>query len=127
MFLGAASMPGKKTKHGPSNVVLLPSKELVQQVEKVAQQQDDFFAKGSQTRLRPGLCVVATPASLPNLLRQRQITMSGTECLVVFEANDMLKMGFGPQLRHIESQLHRDTRIVVRSIVLFLLVCVRVC
>ena len=96
--------PGK----GPRALVLTPTRELAQQVEKNAQ----FYGKnmpwlrivtlvggtsfGQQIRAlsRPIDLIVATPGRLMDHMRQGRIDFSRLEVLILDEADRMLDMGF---------------------------------
>ena len=102
-------------------LVLAPTRELAQQIQKVA---STFGAssrikntcvfggapKGPQARdLEGGVeILVATPGRLIDFLDNRKTNLKRCTFLVLDEADRMLDMGFEPQLRKIVSQIRPD-------------------
>ena len=106
---------------GPLAVVLAPTRELAQQIEKEANEVGKAFGcttvcvfggqakhlqerRISQLRRRLDL-VVATPGRLCDLIRDRVLPMHNVQFLVLDEADRMLDMGFEPQLREIAEEI----------------------
>lgn len=106
---------------GPIALVLCPTRELAQQVQKVA---DEFgticqirntcvyggAAKGPQLRDLDRGCeiVIATPGRLIDFLEQGKTNLKRCTYLVLDEADRMLDMGFEPQIRKVVDQIRPD-------------------
>ncbi|MBX2996443.1 MAG: DEAD/DEAH box helicase [Bdellovibrionaceae bacterium] len=100
-------------------LVLLPTRELAQQVEQVIRDLT-FFARDIRSvsliggvsmvpqfkllRMNPRI-VVATPGRLIDHLERGSVSLAKTDYLVLDEADRMLDMGFAPQLREIVQRL----------------------
>ena len=113
----AAARRNAANKMGPLAVVLAPTRELAQQIEREAQAVGDAFGctsvcvYGGQdkrlqerniSRMRKRLdLVVATPGRLCDFIRDRVLPMHAIKFLVLDEADRMLDMGFEPQLREV--------------------------
>ncbi|CAI4223209.1 unnamed protein product [Auanema sp. JU1783] len=113
---------------GPSVLVLLPTRELAQQVQEVS---IDFCkalgmsmtclfggaSKGPQARdLERGVdIIVATPGRLLDFLDSGKTTMKRCSYLVLDEADRMLDMGFEPQIRKIIGQIRPDRQTLMFS------------
>ncbi|EYC14005.1 hypothetical protein Y032_0042g659 [Ancylostoma ceylanicum] len=113
---------------GPSVLVLLPTRELAQQVQEVS---IDFCnalglkmaclfggaSKGPQARdLERGVdIVVATPGRLLDFLDNGTTNMKRCSYLVLDEADRMLDMGFEPQIRKIIGQIRPDRQTLMFS------------
>ncbi|XP_065359629.1 ATP-dependent RNA helicase p62-like [Calliphora vicina] len=113
---------------GPIALVLAPTRELAQQIKKVA---DDFgshvyvrntciFGGTPKTRqtndLEGGVeLVIATPGRLLDFLANGVTNMKRCTYLVLDEADRMLDMGFEPQIRKILSQIRPDRQILMWS------------
>ncbi|XP_023304489.2 ATP-dependent RNA helicase p62-like [Lucilia cuprina] len=113
---------------GPIALVLAPTRELAQQIKKVA---DDFgshvyvrntciFGGTPKTRqtndLESGVeLVIATPGRLLDFLANGVTNMKRCTYLVLDEADRMLDMGFEPQIRKILSQIRPDRQILMWS------------
>lgn len=108
----------RKQGDGPSVLVLLPTRELAQQVEEVAKDYCKSMglgltccfggaSKGPQANaLRRGVDVcVATPGRLLDFLEANTTNMLRCTFLVLDEADRMLDMGFEPQIRKIVAQI----------------------
>lgn len=105
-------------RDGPSILVMLPTRELAQQVQEVSK---DFChalglkmtclfggaSKGPQARdLERGVdIIVATPGRLLDFLENETTNLRRCSFLVLDEADRMLDMGFEPQIRKIVSQI----------------------
>lgn len=113
---------------GASVLVLLPTRELAQQVQEVSV---DFCnalglkmtclfggaSKGPQARdLERGVdVVVATPGRLLDFLDNNTTNMKRCSYLVLDEADRMLDMGFEPQIRKIIGQIRPDRQTLMFS------------
>lgn len=113
----AAAQKGERGQLGPLAVVLAPTRELAQQIEKEAQEvgaafgctsvcvfggQDKRLQERSIAKLRKQLdLVVATPGRLCDFIQMRVLPMHAVRFLVLDEADRMLDMGFEPQLREV--------------------------
>ncbi len=99
-------------------LVLLPTRELAMQVEKVYRQlmpEGNMrvalvvggLAEGPQLdALRRGVrIVVATPGRLEDFLDRKLVKLDGVEVLVLDECDRMLDMGFKPSIKRIVSKL----------------------
>ncbi|XP_013380174.1 ATP-dependent RNA helicase dbp2-like isoform X2 [Lingula anatina] len=113
---------------GPICLVLVPTRELAQQVQQVATQ------FGSTSRLR-NVCVyggapkgpqirdldrgaeicIATPGRLIDLLECGKTNLRRCTYLVLDEADRMLDMGFEPQIRKIIEQIRPDRQVLMWS------------
>jgi len=120
--------PPVKMGDGPNVLVLAPTRELAQQISKVA----DTF--GRKTGIR-NVCVygganrnpqiaaiqrqvqicVATPGRLLDFLECGAITLDRCSYLVLDEADRMLDMGFEPQIREIIPQIRPDRQTLMWS------------
>lgn len=104
---------------GPRILVLAPTRELVQQVAKAAQEFSTkiprvnvasviggtSFRTQNQMLTRPIEVMVATPGRLMDQMRSGRIDFSRLEMLVLDEADRMLDMGFSEDVMEIASQL----------------------
>jgi len=112
---------------GPIVLVLAPTRELAQQIEKVA---STFRGVGLRTacifggspkgpqlsQLRRGVeIVIATPGRLNDFLESGGTSMNRCTYLVLDEADRMLDMGFEPQIRKIIQQIRPDRQILMWS------------
>jgi ATP-dependent RNA helicase RhlE len=109
-------------------LVLLPTRELAMQVEKVYRQlmpEGNMrvalvvggLAEGPQLdALRRGVrLVVATPGRLEDFLDRKLVKLDGVEVLVLDECDRMLDMGFKPSIRRIVSKLRADRQTLCYS------------
>jgi len=113
---------------GPIVLVLLPTRELAQQVEEVAKDYCKAMnlgltccfggaSRGPQARdLKRGvdLCI-ATPGRLLDFLESGTTNMMRCSYLVLDEADRMLDMGFEPQIRKIVEQIRTDRQSLMFS------------
>lgn len=103
---------------GPIVLVMLPTRELAQQVEEVAKSYCKIMnlslvccfggaSKHPQANaLRRGVDIcIATPGRLLDFLESGITNMNRCSYLVLDEADRMLDMGFEPQIRRIISQI----------------------
>ncbi|RUS83666.1 hypothetical protein EGW08_008572 [Elysia chlorotica] len=113
---------------GPIVLVLVPTRELAQQVQQVAHE----FGRLSQLRnacvyggapKRPQLkdledgaeICIATPGRLIDYLESGKTNLRRTTYLVLDEADRMLDMGFEPQIRKIVEQVRPDRQTLMWS------------
>jgi len=117
-----------KRGDGPIALILAPTRELAQQIQKVA---IDFGSstcvrstciyggapKGPQAReLQRGVeIVIATPGRLIDFLEQGTTNLRRCTYLVLDEADRMLDMGFEPQIRKIIEQIRPDRQVLMWS------------
>ncbi|OQR70054.1 ATP-dependent RNA helicase p62-like [Tropilaelaps mercedesae] len=119
----------KSELKGPTSLVLAPTRELVQQISKVATEWLTFHLgirnigvyggsdRGFQIRnLNKGseLCI-ATPGRLIDLLNTRMTSLANSSMLILDEADRMLDMGFEPQIRDIIEQMRDDRQTLMFS------------
>lgn len=113
---------------GPIALILAPTRELAQQIQKVAR---DFGSttlirntcifggspKGPQARdLERGVeIVIATPGRLIDFLEKGITNLQRCTYLVLDEADRMLDMGFEPQIRKIIQQIRPDRQVLMWS------------
>ncbi len=102
----------------PRALILAPTRELVQQIEKDAQALAKYtsihalaiYGGSSYHHQREALAkyspeiIIATPGRLIDLMRQQTLHLNHCEWLVIDEADRMLDMGFIPDVRSI---IHR--------------------
>jgi ATP-dependent RNA helicase DDX5/DBP2 len=116
-----------KEADGPIGLVLVPTRELANQIEKHALQ---FLPKslrvlscfggsprGSQRAgLRKGCeLVISTPGRLIDFIETGATNLFRVSFLVLDEADRMLDMGFEPQIRTIISQIRPDRQTLMLS------------
>ncbi|KAJ8955955.1 hypothetical protein NQ314_006804 [Rhamnusium bicolor] len=113
---------------GPIALILAPTRELAQQIQKVA---NDFGSsthirntcifggapKGPQARdLERGVEIcIATPGRLIDFLEKGTTNLERCTYLVLDEADRMLDMGFEPQIRKILGQIRPDRQTLMWS------------
>ncbi|XP_060065338.1 uncharacterized protein LOC132545672 [Ylistrum balloti] len=122
------AQPHLQPRDGPIVLVLVPTRELAQQVQEVA------IEFGQSSRIR-SVCVyggspkgpqirdlergaeicIATPGRLIDLLEAGKTTLKRTTYLVLDEADRMLDMGFEPQIRKILEQIRPDRQTLMWS------------
>ncbi|XP_056630637.1 uncharacterized protein LOC130441121 isoform X3 [Diorhabda sublineata] len=113
---------------GPIALILAPTRELAQQIQKVAHEfgtstmirNTCIFGgspKGPQARdLERGVeIVIATPGRLIDFLEKGTTNLSKCTYLVLDEADRMLDMGFEPQIRKIIQQIRPDRQVLMWS------------
>ncbi|KAH8854317.1 putative ATP-dependent RNA helicase DDX17 [Schistosoma japonicum] len=124
----AKAQPSLKRGDGPIVLVLVPTRELAQQVEKVA---EDFcysagfksaclYGGASRTSQGEALgqspeVVIATPGRLLDFLESRHTNLRRCTYLVLDEADRMLDMGFEPSIRRVVSQVRPDRQTLMWS------------
>ncbi|KAK0410995.1 hypothetical protein QR680_005421 [Steinernema hermaphroditum] len=118
----------REYREGPSVLVLLPTRELAQQVEEVARDYCKEMnlslacvfggaARGQQARdLSRGVdVIIATPGRLLDFLENNTTNLRRCTYLVLDEADRMLDMGFEPQIRKIVGQIRPDRQTMMFS------------
>lgn len=121
-FLG--SRPG----HGPSMLVMAPTRELACQIQLEAERFGKRVGiysvcvyggapRGPQLReLRAGAhLVVGTPGRLNDYLEGGELSLENCKNLVLDEADRMLDMGFEPQIRTLIKAIRRDRQTMMFS------------
>lgn len=112
---------------GPNVIILAPTRELVQQIEKEAKKyhyknikcvsvyggtsKDDQVTKISEG----AQIIVATPGRLNEIVSDGILQLKSVTYLVLDEADRMLDMGFEPQIRSIISEIRPDRQTVMTS------------
>ncbi|XP_018328219.1 ATP-dependent RNA helicase p62 [Agrilus planipennis] len=117
-----------KRGDGPTVLVLAPTRELAQQIQKIATEFGSssyirntcIFGgapKGPQARdLERGVeIVIATPGRLIDFLERGTTNLKRCTYLVLDEADRMLDMGFEPQIRKILQQVRPDRQTLMWS------------
>jgi ATP-dependent RNA helicase RhlE len=104
----------------PEVLVLLPTRELAQQVEEEYEKLRGKLPKAALViggvnekrqieQLKAGArLIVATPGRLEDFLRRKLVNLKKIELLVLDEADRMLDMGFLPSIRRIIPELPQD-------------------
>ncbi|KAI6189220.1 RNA helicase [Aphelenchoides besseyi] len=113
---------------GPSVLVVLPTRELAQQVQEVAREYAGVMGLsstcifggaskvGQSNSLRTGVDIcIATPGRLLDFLDNGTTSLSRCSFLVLDEADRMLDMGFEPQIRRVISQIRPDRQSLMFS------------
>ncbi|CAH8485690.1 unnamed protein product [Heterobilharzia americana] len=124
----AKAQPSLKRGDGPIVLILVPTRELAQQVEKVAE--EFCYSAGFKSAClyggtsRSGQAealgqspevVIATPGRLLDFLESRHTNMRRCTYLVLDEADRMLDMGFEPSIRRVVSQVRPDRQTLMWS------------
>ena len=104
----------KAEPHRPTGLVLVPTRELANQVSEVIAPLAKVMGRSVQTvyggvgfdpqreALRKGVDIlVATPGRLIDLIEHKDVLLDKIEVLVLDEADRMLDMGFSPQVQKI--------------------------
>ncbi len=115
---GDGTRRATKRHRGPFALVVTPTRELAQQIDKVASvvcaqtgQRATIVVGGTKfdrqiTELERGCdMLVATPGRLLDLIEHDHVSLSQVETLVLDEADRMLDMGFWPSIRRIMHEL----------------------
>lgn len=111
----------KKSKGSPRVLIMAPTRELVLQIEKDAQQLTkyqnlrivavyggmDYKKQINQVKGRFIDIVIATPGRLLDFMKQKLVRLDKVEILILDEADRMLDMGFMPDIRKIERSTPR--------------------
>lgn len=117
-----------KPGEGPIALVLAPTRELAQQIQKVC---NEFGYKcqisntcifggapkvGQMRDLAKGVDIcIATPGRLIDFLERNTTNLRRCTYLVLDEADRMLDMGFEPQIKKIMSQIRSDRQVLMFS------------
>uniref|UniRef100_A0A915EMQ3 RNA helicase n=1 Tax=Ditylenchus dipsaci TaxID=166011 RepID=A0A915EMQ3_9BILA len=120
--------PARSPGDGPTVLVILPTRELAQQVGQVAQQFCGLMglkvslcyggapSRGQAEPIRAGVdMLVGTPGRLMDFMQQGVLKMRRCSFLVLDEADRMLDMGFEPQIRKIVGQVRPDRQTLMYS------------
>ncbi|KAL3111459.1 hypothetical protein niasHT_017686 [Heterodera trifolii] len=118
----------RRPGEGPAVVVLLPTRELAQQVETVAREYGQLMrlnvvaCYGGASKwpqmgaLKRGVDIcIATPGRLNDFISSNAVSMDRCSFLVLDEADRMLDMGFEPQIRQIISKIRTDRQTLMFS------------
>lgn len=111
----------KKSKGSPRVLIMAPTRELVLQIEKDAQQLTkyqnlrivavyggmDYKKQINQVKGKFIDIVIATPGRLLDFMKQKLVRLDKVETLILDEADRMLDMGFMPDIRKIERSTPR--------------------
>jgi len=127
-FVHINAQPFLDRGDGPIALVLLPTRELAQQVQAVANEYGALChvrhtcvyggaSKGPQIRDLERGCeiVIATPGRLIDFLETNKTNLRRCTYLVLDEADRMLDMGFEPQIRKIIDQIRPDRQTLMWS------------
>ena len=114
--------------HQPTGLVLVPTRELANQVGEVLEPLAAVRGRTVQTvyggvgfepqrdALRKGVDIlVATPGRLIDLIEHRDVQLDAVEVLVLDEADRMLDMGFSPQVQKILFRLTKPHQTMLFS------------
>lgn len=118
----------RKSREGPSVLVMLPTRELALQLQDVANEYRRFAnfelaccyggspRHSQQVKLHRGIDIcLATPGRIMDFMESGAINMHRCSYLVLDEADRMLDMGFEPQIRKIISQIRPDRQTMMFS------------
>ena len=119
----------KKENHNPQVLVLAPTRELAMQVAesfraygaghshfKVLAVYGGADFRSQINALKRGVdVIVGTPGRVMDHMRQKTLNTSGLSCLVLDEADEMLRMGFIDDVEWILSQLPTERQLVLFS------------
>jgi ATP-dependent RNA helicase RhlE len=111
----------------PGALVLVPTRELAQQV--VDELQSIAAAKGLRVaaayggapvaaqakRVRGAQILIATPGRLQDFVERRLVSLASVRVLILDEADRMLDMGFKPQVERIVARLPRERQTMLFS------------
>lgn len=112
---------------GPSVLILAPTRELAQQIDREAKKYSYQGIKslciygGGNRNEQVDLCkkrpeiVIATPGRLNDLINNEVIDLTACNYLVLDEADRMLDMGFMPQIRKVMCDIRPDRTTVMMS------------
>lgn len=120
--------PAPTAHPGPLALVITPTRELAQQIDKVAstvasktgQRVVTVIGGERYDRQLKGLkagcdMLVATPGRLIDLMERKDVDLSHVRTLVLDEADRMLDMGFWPSVRKIIANVPRDRQTLLFS------------
>ncbi|CAH8830492.1 unnamed protein product [Trichobilharzia szidati] len=124
----AKAQPTLKRGDGPIVLILVPTRELAQQVDKVAEEfcrsagfkSACLYGGSSRSGQAEALSqspevVIATPGRLLDFLESRHTNLRRCTYLVLDEADRMLDMGFEPSIRRVASQVRPDRQTLMWS------------
>ena len=115
-----AATTGQQRQKAPRGLVLVPTRELAQQVAdalaplgrsvgvSITTVYGGVPISGQIARVRHAGIVVATPGRLIDLLERRACTLSGVQVTVLDEADHMADLGFMPAVTRILDETPRD-------------------
>lgn len=120
----AAQLGSSRGGRGPVGLVMVPTRELATQVSEVINELGQSvgvysccviggvskYEQFKQIRDSGAGILVCTPGRLIDMLRMRACQMSRCSFVVMDEADRMLDLGFGPQVRTLLSQIRPDTQ-----------------
>ena len=117
-----------KRDRGPHALIVTPTRELAQQIDKVAravaehtgQRVVSVIGGARYDRQIKGIAqgcdmLVATPGRLIDLMERKAVDLGHVRILVLDEADRMLDMGFWPSVRKIIAQLPRERQTLLFS------------
>lgn len=112
---------------GPSVLILAPTRELAQQIEREAKKYSYrgirsicIYGGGSrdqqikQCKTKPEI-MIATPGRLNDLINSNIVNLTSVNYVVLDEADRMLDMGFMPQIRRVMVEVRPDRQTVMMS------------
>ncbi|XP_074594802.1 ATP-dependent RNA helicase p62-like [Brevipalpus obovatus] len=110
-----------RTYKGPKALVLLPTRELTQQVERVSLDighyrpvslygGTDRTVQNSILKTTTPELIFATPGRLNDFLDAKVLELKDVTYLVLDEADRMLEMGFEPEIKRIIKRTYREKR-----------------
>lgn len=117
----------REERTGPSCLVLAPTRELAQQIEREAKKYHYRGIKcvciygGGSRREQIQTCnlgveiVIATPGRLNDLVMNKVIDLKYVTFLILDEADRMLDMGFEPQIKKVLLDIRPDRQTVMTS------------
>lgn len=117
----------RKERLGPSCLILAPTRELAQQIEREAKKYHYrdikcvcIYGGGSRREqinvVAQGVeIVIATPGRLNDLVMNKVLDLASVTYLVLDEADRMLDMGFEPQIKKILLDVRPDRQTVMTS------------
>ena len=117
----------RNERPGPTALVLAPTRELAQQIEKESKKysyrgiRSVCIYGGGDRRAQVEVVnsgieiVIATPGRLNDLCMSRELDLSSVSYLVLDEADRMLDMGFEPQIKKVMLDIRPDRQTVMMS------------
>uniref|UniRef100_A0A7I4FAT6 RNA helicase n=1 Tax=Physcomitrium patens TaxID=3218 RepID=A0A7I4FAT6_PHYPA len=119
MIQHCLAQPPIRRGDGPLALVLAPTRELAQQIEKEVKafsRSAEGFKTSIRSELRAGVeIVVATPGRFIDHLQQGNSSLSRVSYVVLDEADRMLDMGFEPQIREVMRSLPKKHQTLLFS------------
>lgn len=114
-----------RTRHGPSVLILAPTRELAQQIKDVVNlfRVNCVCVFGGASKMgqrreienRSPSIIIACPGRLIDFVEEGSITLQNISYLVLDEADRMLDMGFEPQIRKIVDQIPKNRQTLMWS------------